>query len=185
MRKVVPKDLYGFKFVHDPTISSDGRYILFTVTQAKGPKEYTSSIWKYFDGQCNPLDSGTTRDFNPVFSPNGNRFLYLSSVAVGSQELWVSDLRGADKQQVLRLDGRKISSPRWSPDEKSIFFLSDYDPLQSGTPKTDVRLITRMNYRFDGEGYLHDRRTHVFAVNLEEKKIRQITKGEFDVAALT
>ena len=120
---------------------------------------------------------------NPVFSKNGDRFFYLSSNTDGSQELWISNQAGLDRRQILRLEKRKISSPRWSHDEKSVLFLSDSDPLRVGTPKTDVRLINRMNYRFDGEGYLHDRRTHVFELTLEDGAIRQVTQGEFDVVA--
>ena len=182
MRKVTPEDLYTFKFVHDPTISPDGEYILFTVTQAKGPDDYASAIWKYSTGQTVPVISGEDRVFGPVFSKGGDRFVYLSTRA-GSQELWVSDLLGKESTCILSLEARKISSPRWSQDEKAIFFLSDYDPSRPKEPATDVRLITRMNYRFDGEGYLHDRRTHVFEVDLEDKQFRQVTKGEFDIAA--
>jgi dipeptidyl aminopeptidase/acylaminoacyl peptidase len=182
MRKISPEDLYSLKFVNDPTISPDGGEILFTVTQAKGPDEYAGAIWKYFSGQLVPILSGEARVLGPVFSKTADRFLYLS-VGAESQELWVSDLQGTEKIRLFKLERRKIASPRWSRDGKSIFFLSDYDPLHPGEPKTDVRLITRMNYRFDGEGYLHDRRTHIFELALENQKLRQVTKGEFDVAA--
>jgi dipeptidyl aminopeptidase/acylaminoacyl peptidase len=182
MRKVIPEDLYNFKFVHDPTISPDGKHILFTVTQPKGPNDYTSTIWKYSSEQTVAVISGKDRVFSPVFSKGGDLFVYLSTGA-GSHELWVSDLLGKSNARVLSLEGRKISSPRWSQDEKAIFFLSNYDPSCPKEPKTDVRLITRMNYRFDGEGYLHDRRTHIFEISLEDKQLRQVTKGEFDVAA--
>jgi len=183
MRKATPDDIYNFKFVHDPTISPDGRQTLFTVTQANGPNDYTSSIWKYSDQGSVPLISAGDRVSNPIFSKNGDRFLYLSANVDGSQELWISNRQGTDKRKILRLEKRKIVNPRWSQDEKSVFFLSDYDPSRVGAPKTDVRLINRMNYRFDGEGYLHDRRTHVCGVNLSDGKISQVTKGEFDIAA--
>ncbi len=183
MRTATPNDIYNLKFVHDPTISPDGTQILFTVTQAKGPEGYTSSIWKYSDRSCIPIVSVGDRVSNPVFSRKADRFLYLSSSGSGCQELWISNLSGLDRCQILRLEKRKISSPKWSRDGRSVFFLSDYDPLRSGMPKTDVRLINRMNYRFDGEGYLHDKRTHVFEFNLEERKIKPVTQGEFDVVA--
>src|SRR5579862_4214635 len=180
MRRATPEDIYNFNFVHDPTISQDGKQVLFTVTRAKGPDDYTSSIWKYADGHATSLISGD-RLSNPVFTKKGDRFLYLSSSSDGSQELWISDQAGLDRRQMLRLEKRKISNSRWSRDEKSVFFLSDYDPTR--VSKTDVRLINRMNYRFDGGGYLHDRRMHVFEVFLEDGLVRQVTKGEFDVAA--
>ncbi len=182
MRKFTPEDLYRLKFVHDPTISPDGKHILFTITQAKGADDYASTIWKHSPDQTVPLISGEARVFGPIFSPTGDRFLYLS-VEDEFQELWISDLQGRGKVRLLKLEGKKIAAPRWSRGGESIFFLSDYDPLRPGEPKTDVRLISRMNYRFDGEGYLHDRRTHVFEITLDDLKLRQITKGEFDVAA--
>lgn len=182
-RRAVPNDIYSFRFVHDPRISPDGNQVLFTVTQAASPEDYSSSIWKYTGQNIGPIISTRDRVSNPVFSKTGDRFLYLSSSNSGSRELWVSNLSWTDRSQVLSLVKRKISSPKWSSDGKSVFFLSDYDPLRVGIPRTDVRLINRMNYRFDGEGYLHDKRVHVFELNLENREISPITQGEFDVVA--
>ena len=75
---------------------------------------------------------------------------------------------------------------KWAPDSKSIFFVSDYDSDIRTPSNSDVRVITRMQYRFDGEGYFDGRRRHLFRATLEHSgNIMRLTSGEFDIQSFS
>ena len=95
----------------------------------------------------------------------------------------MSDLEGKEKHCILNLSDRKIRGAKWSPDGESIFYLSDYDLDIRPPLVTDVKFITRMQYRFDGEGYFNDRRYHLFQMRpeLESGNMVRLTSGEFDI----
>lgn len=186
-RRIVPDDLTNFRFVHDPNISKDGKQILFTVSQVKDSDEYSSAVWKYTGEKCNPVIDSMGRAFNPIWSPDGSNFLFLTSrkdkFEASFSEIWISNQTGSEKRKVCSIKSAKITDPKWSPLATEIFFLSDYcGDIQSEQP-SDVRVITRRLFRFDGKGYQHDRRTHVFRISLIDSQIKRITSGEFDVVA--
>jgi dipeptidyl aminopeptidase/acylaminoacyl peptidase len=186
MRGILPGDLYNFRLIHDPSISSDGKAILFTLTQAKGENEYSSSIWKYYDGRLFPIITNLSRATSPLWSPSGKEFLFISTTlsdAKVSTQLWIADSNGLNKRKLTDFKGRSIISPKWSPDCKFVFFISDYDLDFRPEAKSDVIVVTRMNYRFDGEGYFRDKRPHIFKISLRSGKLERLTKGNFDVSS--
>ena len=71
----------------------------------------------------------------------------------------------------------KIANPKWTCDGKTILFLSD----MKRKGESDVKVVTRMKYRMNGEGYFHDRRTHLYSIRVNGRKLAQLTSGEFDV----
>lgn len=186
-RRIVPDDLRNFRFVYEPNISRDAKSVLFTVSQVKDDDEYSSAIWKYSEQKCNPVVDSMSRAFSPVWSPDQSKFLFLTTRkgkdAKSDSEIWVCNEEGLEKRMVCYLQGSRIIEAKWSPDSSKIFFLSEYSGDVRSEPASDVRVITRRLFRFDGKGYQHDKRTHVFCVNLNDSEIRRITSGEFDVAA--
>jgi len=186
-RKITPEDLHNFRFVYQPAISPNGKEVLFTVAQTKENDSYVSSIWKYTDEhtQLAPMIGFGDRCSEPKWAPGGYEFLFLRTYSEKDRahvELWVADSTGLNRRKIVQLQNRKILDPKWSRDGMYIFFLSDYDADQRPEPTTDVRLIRRMNYRFDGEGYLHDKRTHVFKIAMTDYGMNRITSGKFDVS---
>jgi dipeptidyl aminopeptidase/acylaminoacyl peptidase len=183
MRTITPEDLLNFKFIHDSSISGDGKSILFTVTQPKGENEYFSAIWKHSQNQLRPLIANLDRATTPLWSPIGNEFLFsaISSHDKGVSQLWVADSNGLNRRRVLNLEG-KIDATKWSPDGKYIFFISDYDLDTKPKAHSDFIVVNRMNYRFDGEGHFRGKRPHIFKVAAASGKLDRITAGEFDVS---
>src|ERR1700726_406671 len=96
-RTITPQDLHNFKFVHSPNISSDGKYILFVLSQTSGDNEYSSGIWKcsVASKELFPVLDLGNRVLQPRWSPSADKFLCV--VASGArQELWVCDANGYD-----------------------------------------------------------------------------------------
>lgn len=185
-RLIAPQDLHNFRFVHAPSISPDGNNVIFILSQTKNDQEYSGAVWKYKveSGRLSSIIDSGYRISSPKWSPSGDRLLYL--VNNGSElELWVCDAQGYDKRKIASVRGRKIVDPKWSRDGRYIYFLSDFQ-LEKAENSSDVRVITRRFYRFDGEGYQHDRRIHVFRVDaqgIHGSEMTRLTSGSYDVVA--
>ena len=57
----------------------------------------------------------TRTDHSPVFSPDGERFAYISD-RTGSNQVWISQRDGSDAIQLTSLGNQSASPPCWSPD---------------------------------------------------------------------
>ena len=187
-RLITPQDLYNFRFVHSPRISPDGREVLFVLSQVKNDDEYTGAIWKHAveTGENSCLVDCGYRTMSPRWSPSAEKFLYLVSNGPELQ-LWVCDSSGYDRRMITSVSNRKIVDPKWSRDGRYIYFLSDDSQEPGGShaeKQSDVRVITRRFYRFDGEGYQHDRFMHVLRVDARGiERAVQVTSGSYDVVA--
>jgi Tol biopolymer transport system component/DNA-binding winged helix-turn-helix (wHTH) protein len=71
------------------------------------------------------------QDWGPVFSPDGDRVLFVRTRDVGSpDEIWVTPAAGGDAARVLSERGRVVSTPQWSSDGRSVIYASN----RSGHP---------------------------------------------------
>ena len=70
------------------------------------------------------------------------------------------------------------------PDGSAIYFTSKVDPEDAdentGKRKSDTRVITSLKYKFDGEGFLDNKRRHVHVVGIHGGNSRAVTSGDFD-----
>ena len=126
----------------------------------------------------------STMSQTPRWSPDGKRVLFTSGNENGkTTKLCVMD---ADGQRITTLCTmpKTIEKPCWSPDGKKILFLSrvkvDKEQINH---KSDVKIVKHLWYKFTTTGWFHDTRKHVFVVDSHGGRPKQLTTGEFDVAA--
>ncbi|MCL5067773.1 MAG: hypothetical protein M1368_05400, partial [Thaumarchaeota archaeon] len=182
-RQVLPEGLMRFRFVEQPCISPDGNSILFTVTSASDTNAYKTQIWCYSDETLKLLTEEEGTCSNLSWSPDGSRFIYVTAELDkgngSSSKLWLAEPTVGKKQCVLEIPERKIRNPKWTPDCNSILFISDYDTKPA--LKSDVKVISRLQYRYDGEGFFQGRRPHIFKATVESGSITRLTEGDYDV----
>jgi dipeptidyl aminopeptidase/acylaminoacyl peptidase len=103
-------------------------------------------------------------------------------------QIWLLDRRGGEPFQLSSLEGG-VSSFDWSPDGKRIVVLSkDPDPeeesedgAENGKKKAKPPIVvTRLQMKRDRLGYLDERRTHIYVLDVESKEAKQITSGPYD-----
>jgi len=184
-RNVKIQDLMGVKMVSDPQISPTGDEIAFVYTTMDYDKdEYLSDIWvfKVKTGKTTKFTSGRGKDKYPRWSQNGQNLLFISVPPGGEEEkkksqLYVIPLEGGEAQKLTDIEGG-VESPRWSPDGKSILFISS---VKTDKSEEEIKVIKRIQYKFNGRGFFPGQRKHVFSVGVRGGKHRQITKGDFDV----
>ena len=92
-----------------PDISPDGESILF---------DLLGDIYALdaAGGRARPLLTGGAFDANPVYSPDGKQFAFISDRS-GANNLWIANADGSDPRQISQDEGALLwTSPSWSPD---------------------------------------------------------------------
>jgi Tol biopolymer transport system component len=107
-------------------------------------------------------------------------------------QIWVFDLQfGGEPRQVTRRE-EGVAEFDWSPEGTHLVF-SSRDPTKEqkeylksirgqGKPKDDrgPHVIRRTWHKHDGTGYLDEVRTHLFVVDVRDRKERRLTSGPCD-----
>jgi dipeptidyl aminopeptidase/acylaminoacyl peptidase len=184
-------DLYlEWEQVSDPQVSPDGAQIVFARRWVdKVNDRWESSLWiMNADGsKLRKLTDGSS----PRWSPEGTRLAYLHQGDPRGTQIFVRwmDAEGATTQ-ITRVE----ESPGgivWSPDGKSIAFSmlvpkeerwSIKLPARPDGAKwtADPRIVTKLDYRQDRQGFTEDGYRHVFLVPATGGTPRQLTAGDFN-----
>lgn len=170
-----PTDLALLRVPGVPTVSPDGRVAVVAVARPDLDGDaYPSQLWAVpTDGAApaRPLTSGH-RDSAPAFSPDGRWLAYLSAEPTGKPQLTVLPAAGGAPRRLTDLP-LGAGAPVWAPNSRRIAFTARVpEPGRYGTvegvgPEAEPpRLITSLQYRRDGVGFLGDRRSQVFVLDL-------------------
>jgi len=172
-----PEHLDLLNMCGTPTVHPDGRLAIVSVIRPDlDSNDYVGTLWSV------PLDdSGPPRrltrghrDTAPAISPDGAMVAFLRSEKKGKPQLHVVEVGGGEP--VLLTDAALgAGAPSWSPDSRRIAFAArvpeqgrygtDEDiPADAEAP----RLITKLAYRMDGNGYTNDRRHHLFVLDVPD-----------------
>ena len=214
-RPITETDLFRFVWVADPQISPDGNRVAFVRVAVNKKKDgYDSAIWVVNADGGEPARSFTSgpQDASPRWSPDGKWIAFTRALEkegkVPPAQLYLIPSTGGEARALTDLP-KGAGAPEWSPDGATIAFTSatnDKDLAKKAKQdekkdaekkddkdaerESDVRVITRAVYRFNGRGYLDpERPSHVWTVAaLGEGSAlpvpNQVTKGEFNEDAV-
>lgn len=205
-RIITDKDLFRFQWIGDPQVSPDGARVVFVRVTVNEKKEgYDTALWMAATSPSEApvrLTNGK-HDSQPRWSPDGKWIAFVRGPADSGaadhkpqpSQLALLSLAGGEAWAITDLP-RSTENPVWSPDGKQIAFLCDAntDDLakkqkkDTGEPEheSDVKVITRAVYRFNGTGYLDPKHhQHIWLIDVpatsEAKSApRQLTSGEFE-----
>jgi len=201
-RPVALDDYLAIRNVADVEVSPDARWAAWVVREVDAERDTRrASIWRA------PIAGGlpvrlTATDQSaslPRWSPDG-RFLAFLSDRTRPSQVWLLPLDGGEAFRATNLKGG-VGSFAWAPDSRQLVVVSDDpDPAADDTPRPagapepapPVIVVTRLQHKQDGEGYLSNRRSHLYIVPLEQAiatrgvtqgEGRQITTGPYDASS--
>jgi len=190
MPGMLPSDILQLTGVADPRLSPDGTTVAYVVSGLDGERnEYRGAIWLApLDGSSPPrrLTSGSRRDADPRWSPDGSRLAFTSNRNDDTMQLYVMPVGGGEPQRLTALN-EDVTQAAWSPDGATIVFVSRvrdaaYD--EDDDKRRAPRRFTRLLYKFEHIGWIGDRPAHLFTVPADgSDDPRQITSGEFQDGA--
>jgi dipeptidyl aminopeptidase/acylaminoacyl peptidase len=211
-RPITELDLFKFVWAADPEISPNGSQVLFVRVNVNEDKDrYETQIFFVpSDGSAppRPLTSGRN-DRSPRWSPNGREIAFVRTPEPVDgkpqpAQIYIISMDGGEARALTAAE-KGAGSPVWSPDGRTIAFISTPKPDSSSSPQaksdsakkgadstqkkhvSDVRVITRAQYRWNGGGYsdvtAHD---HIWTVPASLAptgalpSMKQITFGDFN-----
>lgn len=185
-RSVEIRDLGEITMVSAPKISPDGKRVIFVHTKMDFEEDtYHNHLWMadLESKKTYQFTSGRGKDKNPSWSPDGKQIMFTSTPPAKGDEkkktqVYVMDVDGGEARQVTDVE-EGVESPQWSPNGKNILYVSSVKRVDRGD--SDVKVIDRIVYKFQGKGFFENIRKHLFTVRATGGKVKQITEGEFDV----
>src|SRR5215207_6022877 len=165
---------FDLEDVQEPQLSPDGKQVIYTRRYVdKLNDRWESALWiMNADGsRSRHLVDGS----NAIWSPDGTRIAYLAKGEPTGTQIWVRFMDGeAAPTQITRLT-ETPSDVEWSPDGKSLAFRmlvvqkEDWRVGMPAAPKgakwvEPPRIVTRVKYRADRQGYVDDGFRQLFVV---------------------
>ena len=183
-----PKDIARLALPSDPRLHPDGKRVAFTVSRPDLDEDrYNRSIWlASADGGSRPFTAGPG-DNSPRWSPDGSRLAFLRTGPDKDAQAQVAVLPvDGGEAEVLTSFDRGAEAIEWSPDGRwlvaaAVTWEDEWSDLDDDERSRKPRRISSFPYRFDGMGWLHDRRRHLWLVDPSgEEEPRCLTPGKWD-----
>ncbi|MEM7015884.1 MAG: S9 family peptidase [Pseudomonadota bacterium] len=188
-----PMDVFHLEYASDPQISPDGKHIVYVRRFMDVMSDQNrANLWMIdADGKRHrPLTDDLHSQGSPRWSPDGSRLLYVSTEN-GAPQLYLRWMDTGDTMRLTQLTKFPYALS-WSPDGRSIAFSMD---MPAKPTKLDhlklpakpeganwaepAKVVTQLNYRADGAGYLKDTYTQLFLLSAEGGTPRQLTFEPF------
>ncbi len=207
--RVDSRDLLKMKTVSDVQMSPDGKSMCWVVTRIdEEDNQYRSQLmWCRWGGKPGSLTMDHGSDTYPRWSPDGTHIAFLSdrptdAAGENTKQAWVIPTSGGEARQITDLK-HGVRELCWSPDGTHLAITApvppsgpvracepdeDNDPYE--TFNRDVKVITRIRYKWDGVGYFDEKRRHLATVSVEMSEDGLpgpdfLTAGAFDVSGPT
>jgi dipeptidyl aminopeptidase/acylaminoacyl peptidase len=167
--------MVGLRRVGSPEISPDGRFVAYTVRDTDWVgNAFVTHVWlaDAITGETRQITQGRKNDNAPAWSPDGRR-LAFGSERGDKRQIYLLEMSGGDAVPLTSAE-EAVSRFEWSPDGKSIAFVTT-DPKSKALKERE-----RESGEIEIVGEDH-RMSHLWVIDIETKKARQITHGDFTV----
>lgn len=175
-------DVHLLVDITEPMFSPDGNFIAYTASTHNLEKDATvSDLWRVsWDGEAEQLTN--TPEFSEwALAFGGDLIAFLSDATEDEEtQVFVMPANGGKSRQVTTLAGG-VNEFAISPDGKTIIASAEVGSSVAADPDKPLPIVVnRFQFKYDGRGYLDDRRIHLFRVDVATRAAEQITEGDAD-----
>jgi len=180
-------DFCRLNVINTVALSPDEKHTAYTVERvSKDKKKYFSNIHVVDNatGVSKQFTFGNYNDRAPIWSPDGKQIAFTSTRDKKSG-LYIIAAEGGAERKIIEADGA-FGSLIWAPDGQNLIYnfrFNDSHAEKDEKKKKEpplFRHITRLFYRLDGGGFIPQDRFHIWKVNVESGKSKQLTRGKYD-----
>ncbi len=196
-------DLQKMRRLGDLSLSPDGRWVIFSVTDVDlAQNRKTSHLWAVPTGDGShpaeeePITASQAGESHGRFSPDGKQVLFLSA-REGTPQVFLADFDGSsgDLGDATRLTSAALGADgaMWSPDGKSILYTAPVYPecavgpgqeacnkerqAAEASSKVKAQIFTHLLYRH-WNAFTGDTRSHLFLQPVDGGPARDLTPGD-------
>ena len=187
-RVLTVDDYFAIRGVGSPEVSPDGKWVAFTVSTSDLDQDDSEKrVWMVplSGGEPVPMTAEGSSASDPRWSPDGRYLSFLSDRDDGIWQVWALDRRGGEARQLTHV-AQGVEAYEWSPDGSTLVLVVWDAKDEGGEDRADGEraaapwVIDRLQFKYDGVGYLDRRRTHIYLFELDRGQVRQLTFGDFD-----
>ncbi len=190
-RGLIPEDLMQFRWLDEMALSPDGSKVAYTIRRpdVKSNGYITHLYLRALDAPApKRLTSNTCQVSSIAWSCDSKQlaYSYRDSDTTSVRVLSVSD----NTEAVYPTDGSPLGSLDWSADGTKLVGVrwtkiqsaDDRGPI-AGIPAPTIKVVRRLRYKQDGAGWVHDRFTQIWVLELPTGDLSQITHSECDYSS--
>jgi len=167
---VRPEQITEIRKPSDPNLHPSGIQVAFVVEQMDLDSDhYVRQIWRWDGEKASPFTAGKA-DTSPRWSPDGSSLAFLRAPEPGGKsQVAVMPTDGGEPKVITEFD-LGVTEIRWSPDGLHLAvvakeWIGDGVDLDDDERERRPRRITRLPFRGDNIGWIHDRRTHIWLID--------------------
>src|SRR6266540_1438963 len=169
-----PEQTLNRRPISELRFSPDGNRVAFTVSEPPKGANRSRHIWilDVRTREVRQFTNSAKSEFAPRWSPDGSHLAFLSDREDANQIY----LMPTDGGEAIRLTEGKnaVRAFEWSPDGKQISLLAPELKTEAEEKKEkdkdDARVVDR-----------DDKRTRLWLIDVETKKVRQLTAGNWEI----
>jgi dipeptidyl aminopeptidase/acylaminoacyl peptidase len=195
-RPITLNDYLAIKNVTSVAVSPDGVYAAYVVREVSVDDDRrNASLWRVRISDGTPERLSQTGSISaPAWSPDGKHLAFLSDRSEKTQ-VWVLPGAGGEAFRVTDVP-QGVEAFEWAPESQRLaLVIQDPDPLEGVVKRTEAEkaprpiVITRLQHKQDGEGYLDRRKSHLYVADVRNAlatagakaaEITPLTWGTYD-----
>ncbi len=172
----------------EPAFSPDGEYLAYTIGTSNLEKDVPQyDIWRVrWDGGDRRAMTATAThsEWRPQWSPDGRWLAFLADRGDedAKTQVWVMPVAGGEAEALTDYPGG-VSDYAWSPDGRRLAVIANDPERPEGEKEPETAppiVINRYQTKADGEGWLTERRQHLYLFQLDGRESVQLASGAHD-----